>query len=176
MNTGQIDIILLLANALKDRLLASFDDGEITWSEFKEQFRDQMASIYADAATASTSGRQLSAAQQTLVDERLAEQLERGGEFSLEELFDEYENGFITLGRFRARLGLYLNSARSLSWQVWTLDQGEQMAERVLDPGAIHCIPCVMYSFLPPQPIRNVIPPGQACTCLNNCKCSIRLV
>lgn len=180
MNTGAIDFLIVVAKAKLATLTDRLDMGRITYAEFKEQFRELLIQLYADAAESANNGRPLSEAQREAIAFLLRQQFERTGEFSIEELFDEYENNAFGLVMFGYRLGLYLTSARPAAWKVWTVGQQESQEDplgiRILDAQAVHCIPCIMYAALPAMPVSQMVAPGEECTCRMNCKCRIELV
>lgn len=48
-----------------------------------------------------------------------------------------------------------------------------RIARRILDPTAMHCGDCIEYYELGWVLIRELVPPGEGCQCLGNCRCRV---
>lgn len=83
----------------------------------------------------------------------------------------------MTIGRFRARLGLYAESgkaAASLGEFEAQRDRGAIAMKRRLGSVDRHCPSCVSYAAADIQPTGGLPLPTQECECGNYCQCSVQ--
>lgn len=169
-----------ISNAVKKlkEFAAQLDSGEITWSVFRARVYILMRRLYMATAEIAAKGN-LTKELKTLVAQALDEQFyPDDSDFSLAELFIEAEDENVSFAQLTARLVLYLRSARALAYTVYkaveaTNESDAVFAIRELKAGAKHCMECLLYASLPPQPLSAVIVPGHFCRCFSNCQCRI---
>ena len=169
----------LIAAAIADlqSYLESLESGDLTWARFKAAARNLLDNLYLSVATATASGA-LTPEQRAIVNAALEDQDNpEAKEWSLSQLFAEYALGAITIAMFAHRMTLYLKSARTAAWQVWSRDaRGENVLFKRVLHGSNHCRQCVLYSALPPMRLVDMVLPGQACQCIGNCLCTLERV
>lgn len=98
-----------------------------------------------------------------------------GKRFGLKYLAIDIRDGKVSLPQLRSRLSLFGQSGMQSYWQARVAAEmaGDRPYGIRILADVIHCESCVRYAALPPQPLQDVILPGQQCECRANCKCTI---
>lgn len=80
------------------------------------------------------------------------------------------------LNRMRGHAGVarseYMRTLRDVLADVDEPDM-IRIARRILDPTAMHCGDCITYYELGWVLVRELVPPGEGCQCLGNCRCRV---
>lgn len=102
-----------------------------------------------------------------------------GKRFGLKYLVRDLLDGKLSEAQLKSRLAAYAKSAKQSFWvgrKQASVDDNKTFAIRKLGAVDRHCLSCLRYSALPPQPINQIILPGQACECGSNCACTLQFM
>lgn len=94
----------------------------------------------------------------------------------LDQFAQEIKAGGLTPAQIQARIQLYANAPRTGYYDGLTAAKvaaGYVSEQRFLEPGK-SCRSCIEYASRGRQPIHTLPPPGTACECGPNCRCTLR--
>lgn len=159
-----------------------YSEGKISLSAFQKDAATLVKEIHLGNAIAAL-GKQsdlspdvfLEVGRQLKKQYHTGKDYQTGKPYGLKYLAQDLKAGSLSPSQLSYRLSMYGNSGSKSYWGVKTLlavKDGYIEAMRVLGV-AEHCPECVAMSGLW-QPIRDITPIGEQCSCRSNCKCSIK--
>ena len=165
---GRID---KLETQLK-RFTRMLGDGSITLDQWQGSVREAIKAAHIQAATIGYGGRaEMGSAEYGRIGQKMRQEYTYLQSFARDLL-----DGRVSAPMAVARVGLYAESVRNSYWQGTEMreqQRGFSLMRRILDPQAVHCEDCKLYSARGIVPIGSIPLPGQRCACRARCRCRV---
>lgn len=155
--------------AAQTRLLAQ---GRLTLSEWQTQMAETLKASHLRMAMFASGGREHLESRHYGA---IGHQLKRQYEF-LDRFAQDLATGRLTTAQAVRRSRLYGKSVRLTFFRVENLTrqlEGFTVGRRLLDPQARHCGDCIQHQRPEWVAIDEIVSPGTACACQNQCRCQV---